>query len=255
MPLRPRRGRAARDDPRMRGRAARDGTRECLGAVFGSLLRVSGCDPGGGAAILRRRTACPPPPCAPAAVASGSADRRRAAPPPSRAPRPRCRFHPSASPAATSSAPSRPSPPRCESRRSSTWRTARRRTRPSRLQTVTIANRQMNFIPFVSVVAVGARSSSRTRTRSRTTCSRPTTRSSTWATSRRTARTCVFKTPGAYTLLCNLHPGMLGYLHGHAIDVVGEDRREGEVRDEARAERHLQGRRRGRRGRRPSRSP
>ena len=53
--------------------------------------------------------------------------------------------------------------------------------------------------------AWAARSSSPTRTRSRTTSSRPTTRSSTWATSRRTARTCAsFKNAGR--LLAALQP-------------------------------------------------
>jgi len=84
---------------------------------------------------------------------------------------------------------------------------------PSHLQTVTIANRQMNFIPFVAVAAVGGKVVFTNEDPFPHNVFSPDNEKFNLGNlPQNGAHARVFKNPGAYTLLCNLHPGMLGYL-------------------------------------------
>jgi plastocyanin len=84
---------------------------------------------------------------------------------------------------------------------------------PSRLQTVTIANRQMNFIPFVSVAAVDAKVVFTNEDPFPHNVFSPDNEKFNMGNIPQSgSHVRVFKQPGAYSLLCNLHPGMLGYL-------------------------------------------
>jgi plastocyanin len=84
---------------------------------------------------------------------------------------------------------------------------------PAHLQTVTIANRQMNFIPYVAVAAVGAKVVfSNEDPFPHNVFSPDNDKFNMGNIPQNGAHVRVFKTPGAYSLLCNLHPGMLGYL-------------------------------------------
>jgi plastocyanin len=84
---------------------------------------------------------------------------------------------------------------------------------PSRLQTVTIANRQMNFIPYVSVVAVGGKVVFANEDPFPHNVFSPDgDKFNMGNIPQNGAHVRVFKNAGVYSLLCNLHPGMLGYL-------------------------------------------
>jgi plastocyanin len=84
---------------------------------------------------------------------------------------------------------------------------------PARLQTVTIQNRQMNFIPFLSVVAVGGKAVFANEDPFPHNVFSPDNEKFNMGNiPQNGAHVRVFKNPGAYSLLCNLHPGMLGYL-------------------------------------------
>jgi plastocyanin len=84
---------------------------------------------------------------------------------------------------------------------------------PSRGQTVTIENRAMNFIPFVSVAAVGAKVVfANTDPFPHNVFSPDNDKFNMGNIPQNGAHVKTFKSPGAYSLLCNLHPGMLGYL-------------------------------------------
>jgi plastocyanin len=84
---------------------------------------------------------------------------------------------------------------------------------PAHLQTVTISNRQMNFIPYISVAAVGARVVFANEDPFPHNVFSPDNEKFNLGNiPQNGAHARVFKTPGAYSLLCNLHPGMLGYL-------------------------------------------
>jgi len=84
---------------------------------------------------------------------------------------------------------------------------------PSRLQTVTIANKQMNFLPYVSVVATGGKVVFANEDPFPHNVFSPDGEKFNMGNiPQNGAHVRVFKTPGAYSLLCNLHPGMLGYL-------------------------------------------
>jgi len=84
---------------------------------------------------------------------------------------------------------------------------------PSHLQTVTIANRQMNFVPFVAVAAVGGKVIfSNEDPFPHNVFSPDNEKFNLGNLPQNGAHARVFKNPGAYSLLCNLHPGMLGYL-------------------------------------------
>lgn len=84
---------------------------------------------------------------------------------------------------------------------------------PSRLQTVTVANRQMTFIPFVSVVAEGGKVVFVNEDPFPHNVFSPDNEKFNMGNiPQNGAHQRVFHAPGAYALLCNLHPGMLGYL-------------------------------------------
>jgi plastocyanin len=84
---------------------------------------------------------------------------------------------------------------------------------PARMQTVTIDNRQMNFIPFVQVVAVGGRVVfSNEDPFPHNVFSPDNEKFNVGNIPQNGSHQRVFSKPGAYSLLCNLHPGMLGYL-------------------------------------------
>lgn len=84
---------------------------------------------------------------------------------------------------------------------------------PSHLQTVTIANRQMNFIPYIAVAAVGAKVVFTNEDPFPHNVFSPDNEKFNMGNiPQNGAHLRVFKSPGAYSLLCNLHPGMLGYL-------------------------------------------
>src|SRR5271165_3425550 len=84
---------------------------------------------------------------------------------------------------------------------------------PSHLQSVTISNRQMNFIPYVSVVAVGGKAVFANEDPFPHNVFSPDGEKFNMGNiPQNGAHVRVFKNPGAYSLLCNLHPGMLGYL-------------------------------------------
>jgi plastocyanin len=84
---------------------------------------------------------------------------------------------------------------------------------PSHGQTVTIENRAMNFIPFVSVAAVGAKVVfANSDPFPHNVFSPDNDKFNMGNIPQNGAHVRTFKSPGAYSLLCNLHPGMLGYL-------------------------------------------
>jgi plastocyanin len=84
---------------------------------------------------------------------------------------------------------------------------------PPHLQTVTVDNRQMNFVPFVSVVAVGGKVVfANLDPFPHNVFSPDNEKFNMGNIPQNGAHVRVFKSPGAYSLLCNLHPGMLGYL-------------------------------------------
>ncbi len=84
---------------------------------------------------------------------------------------------------------------------------------PSHLQTITIANRQMNFIPYVAVAAVGGKVVFANEDPFPHNVFSPDNEKFNMGNiPQNGAHFRVFKNPGAYSLLCNLHPGMLGYL-------------------------------------------
>jgi plastocyanin len=84
---------------------------------------------------------------------------------------------------------------------------------PGHLQSVTIANRQMNFVPYVSVIAVGGKAVFVNDDPFPHNVFSPDNEKFNMGNiPQNGAHFRVFKAPGAYSLLCNLHPGMLGYL-------------------------------------------
>jgi plastocyanin len=84
---------------------------------------------------------------------------------------------------------------------------------PAHLQTVTIANRQMTFIPFVAVASVGGKVVFTNEDPFPHNVFSPDNEKFNMGNlPQNGAHTRAFKNPGVYTLLCNLHPGMIGYL-------------------------------------------
>jgi plastocyanin len=158
-------------------------------------------------------TACPPPPCASGAVASSSAAPAA-----------------SGAPAEAGSAASLPVPPTSIPRGNLVGAVTTKpaamqgqavvyledgpkEDQPSRLQTVTVANRQMNFVPFVSVVAEGGKAVFVNEDPFPHNVFSPDGEKFNMGNiPQNGAHQRVFHTPGPFTLLCNLHPGMLGYL-------------------------------------------
>jgi plastocyanin len=161
---------------------------------------------------------CPPPPCTPVAASAAPVASASAAPSGSAAP-------PEGSAAAALPVPP-PSVPRGNITGTVTTRPAGLvsqavvyledgplEDQPAHLQTVTIANRQMNFIPYVAVAAVGARVVFTNEDPFPHNVFSPDNEKFNMGNiPQNGAHVRVFKQPGAYSLLCNLHPGMLGYL-------------------------------------------
>jgi len=157
-------------------------------------------------------SACPPPPCAPAASSAVASST------------------PAGSPSASGSAAPLPVPPTSVPRGNIIGTVSVKpaamagqaivyledgpvEDQPGHLQTVTIANQKMNFIPFVSVAAVGAKVVfSNEDPFPHNVFSPDVDRFNMGNIPQNGAHVRTFKTPGAYSLLCNLHPGMLGYL-------------------------------------------
>ncbi len=78
---------------------------------------------------------------------------------------------------------------------------------------MTIDNRQMMFLPFVAVAAAGARVAFHNSDPFPHNVFSPDNEKFNLGNLPQSGtRTRVFEHPGAYTLLCNLHPGMIGYL-------------------------------------------
>ncbi len=161
-------------------------------------------------------TACPPPPCMPVASAASSA---AAAPAAS-----------AAAPAESASAAALPVPPTSVPRGNITGTVTTKPAAlqgqavvyledgpkedvPSHLQAVTISNRQMNFIPYVAVVAEGGKAIFTNEDPFPHNVFSPDNEKFNLGNiPQNGAHSRVFHNPGAYSLLCNLHPGMLGYL-------------------------------------------
>jgi plastocyanin len=157
------------------------------------------------------QTACPPPPCAPAgsavvaAAPSGSASGEASAaalpvPPPS-IPRGNIVGVVTTKPAGL------------QSTAVVYLEDGPKEDSPSHLQTVTIENRAMNFIPYVAVAAVGAKVVfANSDPFPHNVFSPDNEKFNMGNIPQNGAHARTFKSPGAYSLLCNLHPGMLGYV-------------------------------------------
>jgi plastocyanin len=88
-----------------------------------------------------------------------------------------------------------------------------REDQPAHLPTVTISNRKMTFIPYVTVAPVGAKVVfSNDDPFPHNVFSPDNEKFNMGSVPQNGAHVRVFKNPAAYSLLCNLHPGMLGYL-------------------------------------------
>jgi plastocyanin len=84
---------------------------------------------------------------------------------------------------------------------------------PNARMTTTVTNRMMNFIPFVSVVPVGGKIIFRNDDPfPHNVFSADGERFNMGMIPQHEARVRTFKSAGAYSLLCNVHPGMLGYV-------------------------------------------
>jgi plastocyanin len=162
------------------------------------------------------QTACPPPPCAPVASAHVAMASASAAPSGSAAPE--------GSTAALPVPP--PSIPRGNIVGGVNTQPAALKPQavvyledgpaedqPGHLQTVTVSNSQMNFIPYIAVASVGAKVVfTNIDPFPHNVFSPDNEKFNMGNIPQNGAHVRIFKTPGAYSLLCNLHPGMLGYL-------------------------------------------
>ncbi len=158
------------------------------------------------------QTACPPPPCAPASSsvvataappASGSASGEAAALP----------VPPTSVPRGNIIGAITTKPAGLQSQTVVYLEDGPTEDAPSHGQTVTIENRAMNFIPFVSVLAEGGKAVfSNEDPFPHNVFSPDNERFNMGNIPQNGAHVRTFKTAGAYSLLCNLHPGMLGYL-------------------------------------------
>jgi plastocyanin len=153
-------------------------------------------------------TACPPPPCAPvasaAATASASASAGSANVEASAAP-PEMRGDITGSVTTKPAASAASAVVYLED--------APKDDAPAHLQTVTIGNRQMNFVPSLSVVGVGGKVLFANEDPfPHNVFSPDNEKFNMGVIPQNGAHQRVFEHPGAYSLLCNLHPGMLGYL-------------------------------------------
>ncbi|HLK39886.1 MAG TPA: carboxypeptidase regulatory-like domain-containing protein [Polyangiaceae bacterium] len=157
-------------------------------------------------------TACPPPPCAPVAtsLASASTSPATSAPADSAAALP---VPPPSIPRGNVVGAVTTKPPTLVGQAVVYLEDGPKEDQPSHLQAVTIANRQMNFIPYVSVAAVGAKVVFTNEDPFPHNVFSPDgDKFNMGNIPQNGAHVRVFKNPGAFSLLCNLHPGMLGYL-------------------------------------------
>ena len=84
---------------------------------------------------------------------------------------------------------------------------------PNAKMSVTVTNRMMNFEPFVAVVPVGGRVTFRNDDPfPHNVFSPDNERFNMGMIPQHSAAARLFKSAGAYTLLCNIHPGMIGYV-------------------------------------------
>jgi len=84
---------------------------------------------------------------------------------------------------------------------------------PTAKMTATVTNKMMSYVPYVSVVPVGGKVVFRNdEPFPHNVFSSDGERFNIGNLAQNEARVRVFKTPGSYALLCNLHPGMLGYV-------------------------------------------
>jgi plastocyanin len=152
---------------------------------------------------------CPPPPCAPAASAASAT----------------VAATPSASASAAEAATSPPetrgdiagsvtTKPAASAANAVVYlEDAPKDDAPAHLQTVTIGNRQMTFVPWLSVVGVGGKVIFANEDPFPHNVFSPDNEKFNMGNiPQNGAHQRVFEHPGAYSLLCNLHPGMLGYL-------------------------------------------
>ena len=157
--------------------------------------------------------ACPPPPCASGAVASSSAAPAASGGTAEASPAASLPVPPTSIPRGNVVGAVTTKPAAMQGQAVVYLEDGPKEDQPSRLQTVTIANRQMNFIPFVSVVAEGGKAVFVNEDPFPHNVFSPEGEKFNMGNiPQNGAHQRVFHTPGAFTLLCNLHPGMLGYL-------------------------------------------
>jgi plastocyanin len=182
------------------------------GSAGGSDVTVASAGPSPEVDTSTAQTACPPPPCAPAssAVAAAPAASGSAAPEGSTAALP---VPPTSVPRGNILGVITTKPVGLQAQTIVYLEDGPTEDVPSKGQTVTIENRAMNFIPFVSVAAVGARVVfQNTDPFPHNVFSPDNDKFNMGNIPQNGAHVRTFKNPGAYSLLCNLHPGMLGYL-------------------------------------------
>jgi plastocyanin len=155
-------------------------------------------------------TACPPPPCMPSPSASGAGPAPSAAPTDSTASLP---VPPPPIPRGNIVGTVTTKPASLVSQTVVYLEDGPKEDSPSHLQSVTIANRMMNFVPYIGVVAAGGKAVFVNEDPFPHNVFSPDNEKFNLGNiPQNGAHARVFKNPGAYSLLCNLHPGMLGYL-------------------------------------------
>jgi plastocyanin len=158
-------------------------------------------------------TACPPPPCAPVGPVASAATPPGAAGPTATEPTTALPVPPVAIPRGNVVGVVNVKPASLSGQAVVYLEDGPNEDVPAHLQTVTIANRQMNFIPFVAVAAVGGRVTITNEDPFPHNVFSPDNEKFNLGNiPQNGAHSRTFKNPGAYSLLCNLHPGMLGYL-------------------------------------------
>lgn len=165
-----------------------------------------------GSPTMGSMTGCPPPPCASpgpgGSVAAASSGSAAPAPEGSALPVP-----PPSIPRGNIVGAVTTKPPALQGQAVIYLEDAPKEDAPSHLQTVTIANRQMNFIPYVAVAAVGSKVVFTNEDPFPHNVFSPDNEKFNMGNiPQNGVHVRTFKNPGAYSLLCNLHPGMLGYV-------------------------------------------
>ena len=158
-------------------------------------------------------SACPPPPCAPAAAVAATAAASGNAAPDTPATSASAIIPPPGIPRGNIVGTVTTKPPSLSGQAVVYLEDGPAEDAPSRLQSITIDNKQMNFLPYVSVVAVGGKVVFANEDPFPHNVFSPDNEKFNMGNiPQNGAHVRVFKNPGAYSLLCNLHPGMLGYL-------------------------------------------